>query len=86
MNLNGSGMLAITRDSLAALRGALMRDTGYAAFGYLQEAGYAGGAALFEAFGVWLGARGSGAPESLSLDEFQNLAAEFFFDSGWVVF
>src|SRR5258705_668893 len=54
IDLTGSGMLSITRDALTALRAALMRDTGPAAAGYLQEAGYAGGGALFEAFRQWL--------------------------------
>ena len=76
-------MLAVTRDALAALRNALMRDTGHAAAGYFQEAGYAGGAALFEAFTGWLSARGAGTPDSLALDDFQRLAAEFFQEAGW---
>lgn len=83
MNLTGSGMVAITSDSLAALRNALMRDTGYAAAGYLQEAGYAGGAALFEAFRGWLAARGIDEPESLSLGAFQSHATGFFRECGW---
>ena len=83
MNLTGSGMVAVTRDALAALRNALMRDTGYAAAGYLQEAGYAGGAALFDTFTQWLAARGGPAPEELSLGAFQDHAADFFRETGW---
>ncbi len=83
MNLSGSGMVAVTRDALAGLRNALMRDTGYAAAGYLQEAGYAGGAALFDAFRQWLAERGAGEPESLSLGAFQAHAADFFRETGW---
>ncbi len=83
IDLTGSGMLAITRDALTALRAALMRDTGPAAAGYLQEAGYAGGGALFEAFRQWLASRGAGSPESLSVDGFQREATEFFRRSGW---
>ncbi len=83
MDLTGSGMVAVTRDALAALRNALMRDTGYAAAGYLQEAGYAGGAALFDAFTQWLSARGASAPEDLSLSAFQEHAADFFRETGW---
>jgi uncharacterized protein len=83
IDLTGSGMLAITRDTLTALRAALMRDTGPAAAGYLQEAGYAGGQALFDAFGRWLASRGTGAPESLSVDAFQREATEFFRQAGW---
>ena len=54
LDLAGNGLLAVTKDALAALRNALMRDTGHAAAGYFQEAGYAGGASLFEAFRGWL--------------------------------
>jgi predicted hydrocarbon binding protein len=83
MNLSESGMVAVTRDALAALRNALMRDTGYAAAGYLQEAGYAGGAALFDAFRNWLASRGAPAPDELSLGAFQSYASEFFRETGW---
>jgi predicted hydrocarbon binding protein len=83
IDLTGNGMLAITRDALTALRAALMRDTGLAAAGYLQEAGYAGGGQLFEAFRQWLASRGAGAPESLSIDGFQREATEFFRLAGW---
>ena len=83
MDLIESGMVAITRDALAGLRSALMRDTGYAAAGYLQEAGYAGGGALFDAFRGWLTARGASAPESLSVSAFQQHATDFFRECGW---
>src|SRR4249919_654593 len=83
MNLSESGMVAVTRDALSALRNALMRDTGYAAAGYLQEAGYAGGAALFDAFRQWLTKRGAPEPESLSLGAFQSYTTEFFRETGW---
>lgn len=83
IDLTGSGMLAVTRDTLTALRVALIRDTGTAAAGYLQEAGYAGGQALFDAFRGWLAARGRGTPESLSVDAFQREATGFFRDAGW---
>ena len=83
IDLTDSGMLAVTRDTLTALRTSLLRDTGPAAAGYLQEAGYAGGGALFEAFRRWLAARGRGTPESLSVDGFQREATEFFRRAGW---
>jgi predicted hydrocarbon binding protein len=76
-------MVAITQDAMSGLRNALMRDMGYAAAGYLQEAGYAGGGALFEAFRGWLVARGEGAPESLSVSDFQTQATDFFRECGW---
>jgi len=83
IDLTGSGMLALTRDTLTTLRTSLTRDTGASAAGYLQEAGYAGGPALFEAFRRWLTARGRGAPESLSVGAFQREATEFFRQAGW---
>ncbi len=83
LDLTRGGMLAITRSSLGALRDALMRDTGHAAAGYLQEAGYAGGGELFEAFRLWLADRGAAEPEQLSLAEFQHEAAGFFRAGGW---
>jgi len=83
LDLAGNGLLAVTKDALAALRNALMRDTGHAAAGYFQEAGYAGGAALFEAFRGWLEQRDALSPESLPLEDFQRLAAEFFQETGW---
>ena len=46
LDLTSNHMLALTRDSLAALRSALLRDAGPSAAAYLQEAGYAGGAQL----------------------------------------
>lgn len=83
MNLSDSGMVAFTRDSLHALHAALMRDTGYNAAGYLQEAGYAGGAALYHAFGDWVTGRGVASLDELSVDGFQQLAADFFRECGW---
>jgi len=83
MDLIGSGMVAISRDALSGLRNALMRDTGYASAGYLQEAGYAGGASMFDAFRSWLSARGTEAPEALTLGAFQTEATDFFRECGW---
>jgi uncharacterized protein len=83
LDLAGNGMLGLTRDALTALRNALLRDTGPNAAAYLQEAGYAGGGALFEAFRGWLASRGLGGPESLPVDAFQREATEFFRQAGW---
>jgi uncharacterized protein len=76
------GLLAIGRASLAALRVSLDRDTG-AASAYLQEAGYAGGDAVYQAFRQWLGSVGGPAPEEASIDDFGRYATEFFRDLGW---
>src|SRR6185437_11083405 len=44
----------------------------------VQEAGYAGGATVFEAFRAWLHERGDGAPEDLDFETFQRRASEYF--------
>lgn len=76
-------LLAITRASLAALRAALIRDAGPAAATYLQEAGYAGGEALFESFRAWVAARTEVTPEELDVETFEQFATEYFRDAGW---
>jgi predicted hydrocarbon binding protein len=83
LDLTGNGMLGLSRDALTTLRNALLRDTGPSAAAYLQEAGYGGGGALFEAFRQWLAARGQGSPESLGVTAFQREATEFFRQAGW---
>lgn len=83
IDLRATALLAIPRASLAALRAALLRDAGPAAAGYLQEAGYAGGPAVYDAFRDWLVARELPAPESLGVSDFERRATEFFREAGW---
>lgn len=80
--LASTPLLALPRQSLAALRTALMRDLGGGYATYLQEAGYAGGDAAFASFREWLSSRGGDA-DAVGFAEFQELAAEFFRDAGW---
>lgn len=80
--LASTPLVALPRQSLAALRAALIRDLGGGYATYLQEAGYAGGEAVFGSFQEWLAARGENA-EAVGFAEFQGLAAEFFRDAGW---
>jgi predicted hydrocarbon binding protein len=80
--LASTPLVALPRQSLAALRGALMRDLGGGYATYLQEAGYAGGDAVFSSFRDWLASRGGDA-DSVGFTEFQGLASEFFRDAGW---
>lgn len=82
MDLTASNCIALPRASLAALRAALIRDTGGGFAAYLQEAGYAGGEAVYAAFKSWLVSRGEDV-ESLNLDAFQTRGAEFFQAAGW---
>jgi len=80
--LASTPLVALPRQSLAALRSALIRDLGGGYATYLQEAGTAGGDAVFGTFRDWLAARG-GTAEAVSLVEFQGLATEFFREIGW---
>jgi uncharacterized protein len=83
IDLPGNALVAMTRDSLLALRAALFRDLGTGAAALLQEAGFAGGPALFDAFARWLADRGYGPPEGLSAAAFPEHATGFFREAGW---
>ena len=83
IDLPGNALVAMTRDSLLALRDAMFRDIGLNAAAMLQEAGYAGGPALYDAFAKWLSARGCPSPEMLEASEFSAKATEFFKEAGW---
>src|ERR671932_2011426 len=76
-------MLALSRSAFAALRSALLRDADIAGATYLQEAGYAGSDAVFTSFRQWLRGRMDAEPGELSLDEFAEMASEYFESDGW---
>ena len=54
LDLSASAMVGVTRESLLSLCASLLKDVGPEAASYLQNAGYAGGATLFDAFARWL--------------------------------
>jgi predicted hydrocarbon binding protein len=83
ISLPDAGLVALTRDSLIALRVALFRDFGPNAAAGLQEAGFAGGQSMYDAFARWLAARGFGEPETLPATEFAGQAGEFLRGLGW---
>ncbi len=83
IDLADNALVALTRESLLALRTALFRDVGPGAAALLQEAGYAGGQAFYDAFGRWLTSRGVPSPEALGVTEFGERATEFFHSTGW---
>ena len=83
VDLASSQLVAFPRQSLAALRNALIRAAGGAFATYLQESGYAGGEAVFAAFREWLAGRGMPDAEALDVDSFQSFAAAFLKESGW---
>ena len=76
-------MLTVTRASLLHLRAALLRSGDANAAVTLQEAGYAGGTALYESFKNWLAERSDIAIEELDVDAFQHRASEYFSETGW---
>jgi predicted hydrocarbon binding protein len=78
-----NGMIVLTRDALVSLRAVLFRDVGANAAAYLQEAGYAGGSALYQSFVKWGVQRGLPSPEKMATTEFEQRAAEFFAELGW---
>ena len=82
MDLSATNCLALPRASLLALRAALIRDTGGSFAAFLQEAGYAGGEAVFGAFRSWVAARGEDV-DALDVPGFQARATEFFREAGW---
>jgi len=72
------------RSVLHQLRAALERDTGLRAAGYLQEAGFAGGADLHAAFTAWLSRTcGVDQPSELDVRFLGEVLSEFFRDQGW---
>jgi predicted hydrocarbon binding protein len=83
IDLSANGMVGLTREALVALCASLLRENGSQAAMHLQNAGYAGGATLFEAFSHWLLARGYGSPEAQPASAFGQRATEFFSELGW---
>ncbi|HET7550404.1 MAG TPA: V4R domain-containing protein, partial [Gemmatimonadaceae bacterium] len=83
IDLAGGEMLAVSRGALSALRSALLRDAGPEAATCLQEAGYAGGRAVFASFERWLRSQGVEDPAELPMDDFQRRASTYFRDAGW---
>jgi predicted hydrocarbon binding protein len=83
MDLPAQHLVAVTRASLMSLRAALLRSGDAQAALALQEAGYAGGDALFDAFRRWLATRTDIAAEELDLEAFEQRMSEFFRESGW---
>ena len=83
IDLSANSMVGVTRESLVGLCSSLLREVGPDAAAYLQNAGYAGGATLFDAFTKWLLARGYGTPDAVPALKFGERATEFFRELGW---
>jgi hypothetical protein len=76
-------LLAFPRASWSVLRASLLRDAGAGYAGYLQEAGFAGGATVYGAFQDWLTARGAQSLATISLEAFGTQLGAFFAETGW---
>ena len=83
IDLSANSMVGLTRETLVALCASLLRENGTQAAMHLQNAGFAGGATLFDAFSHWLMARGYGAPEAQPAAAFGQRATQFFGELGW---
>ena len=83
MQLDQHGMVTLSRASLSALRTALLRDAGPGGVAYLQEAGFAGGEALFASFERWLGDHHAASLDTLDIEGFRQRAVEYFQACGW---
>ena len=76
--------LRLGRKVIHQLRSSLERDTGPQAAAYLQEAGFAGGEELYQAFAEWLSQRrGVEQPAELDVNFLGEVLGEFFSDQGW---
>ncbi len=76
--------VTMSRRVLQQLRSTLERDAGLQAAGYLQEAGFAGGEALADAYRSWLAERyGIDQPRDLDAGHFGTTLSQFLSDLGW---
>ena len=76
--------VTMSRRVLQQLRTTLERDAGLQAAGYLQEAGFAGGEALADAFRAWLSDRyGIEQPRDLDAGHFGTTLSQFLSELGW---
>jgi predicted hydrocarbon binding protein len=76
--------LLLSARSIHHLRQVLEREAGMQAASWLQEAGFAGGEALFAAYGEWLSDRyGVTQPASLDVRHLGETLSGFFREYGW---
>ena len=76
--------LLLARQSIHHLRQVLERDAGMQAATWLQEAGFAGGEALYEAYTEWLAERYAvRRPASLDVRHLGETLSAFFEEYGW---
>jgi predicted hydrocarbon binding protein len=76
--------LRLGRKVIHSLRASLERDAGIQAATHLQEAGFAGGEELYDAFAAWLKAeRKVDPPSDLDVQFLSEVLSDFFAGQGW---
>jgi len=76
--------LAMSRRSLHQLRASLERDVGMQTATWLQEAGFAGGEAIYHAYRGWMAGRfGIEEPAGLDVRHLGETLTGFFRETGW---
>ena len=76
--------LTIGRAALRQLHASLLRDASEHAVNILQDAGFAAGAGVYQAFCAWLPDHaGVARPEDLDASQLDGVLTEFFQASGW---
>jgi predicted hydrocarbon binding protein len=76
--------VTIGRGALRQLHASLRRDAAEHAVSILQEAGFAAGAGIYQAFGTWvLGEVGVAQPQELDAARLSELLSRFFHVLGW---
>src|SRR5215207_5004263 len=76
--------LRLGRKVIHQLRASLERDAGIQAATHLQEAGFAGGEELYDAFAGWLKAeRNVDPPSELDVQFLGEVLSDFFAEQGW---
>ncbi|HEX5385232.1 MAG TPA: V4R domain-containing protein [Gemmatimonadales bacterium] len=76
--------VTLGRRVLQQLRTTLERDAGLQAAAYLQEAGFAGGEALYDAYAAWLrDATGIDRPAALDAAHLSEMLSRFLGELGW---
>lgn len=83
-NLSSHHCIAVGGRALRQLRETLERDAGLQAATWLQDAGFAGGEALYNAYADWLRTtHGVSEPGSLDAARLSEVLASFFSEVGW---
>lgn len=83
IDLPASGLMGLGHDAVATLRNAMLQELGANGAGHLQQAGYAGGESVYQAFTRWLAAQRLPAPEALDVPTFASSTSRFFAELGW---